>query len=162
MSFKSIKIDPKKTPVIDEILDAFNFKENNYSYLREIDSKFEAIWGVEDTEDDYGSVGYTDIDWSLVEDGVVGSDVDFRLTSQNKSFIQKNILNASLYVTRYSHTSEYRLTVEYMFNADEENEALVEFEIDSRNLVNADKVTMYLDDETVNNSQITFLILKQS
>jgi len=162
MEFKSININPKTTPVIDEIIKAFNFEEKNHYYVREIKSKFEAVWGVEDRDDDYGSVGYTDIDWQLVENGVINSDVDFRLTPENKLFIETHIENASLYVTRYTLISEYQLTVEYIFDAGKENEALVEFVIESKNLVNADKVTMYLNDETVNNSQITFLILKQS
>jgi hypothetical protein len=161
MAFSTVSLNPQTTPVVNEILTNFAFAECRMFYSNEINSTFRGYWGDDIDDEEYNWNGYIDATWHLVEDGKISNEIKFWLLPEKKEYIEKNILNAKLYMTRYSSSDEFELTVEYLLSAGEEDECLVEFVIEMNTLGIAQKVTMDFDDEAANNSQITFLLLKQ-
>jgi hypothetical protein len=159
MTFSSVSINPQTTPVITEILANLAFSDCKMFYSDEIDRTFRNYWGEEIDDEEYNWNGYIDATWDLVEEGKVGNDIKFWLLPEKKAYLEKNVLNAKLYMTRYSSSDEHELTVEYLLSAGEEDECLVVFVIKMYKLGVAEEVTMEYESDNANNKAITWLLL---
>ncbi len=162
MSDQVITLNPQTTLFVVELVNAFGLTKFRSMYESMIHRHMSWNWGDDDDKDGWGGDGYKYLTLDIVSDGKFVNSANLCVESEYREYLEKHVLNASIYVIEYATSNEYDMKIEYLLDAGTEKEMEVELHLEMKLLGCVDKVSLTFDSEHPNAKYLSFLILMQN